>query len=145
MKQIVHAALAMLAFANAAAAPPNAYTSAVEVRVSNVRDARGRIHVELCPQPLFLGDCTLVSETPAHAGTTTVTVINVPPGVYAAQVYHDENMNGKVDRGLFGIPREGVGFSNDAKLYRKGPHFDEAQFRVARPVERIALRLRHFF
>ncbi len=122
-----------------------AHAAMVDVSVSNVRSAVGNIHVELCPQHLFLGDCTLVGETAAHAGVTVVRIENVPPGIYAAQAYHDENGNHRVDRGLFGVPREGVGFSNDAKLYRHGPHFDEAQFNVGRAVEHIALRLRHFF
>jgi len=126
----------------AAALPARAAT--VEVSVSNIREARGHIHVELCPERLFLGDCTILGEAPAQVGTTIVQILNVPPGVYAAQAYQDENDNHKVDRGLFGVPREGVGFSRDAKLYRHGPRFDEAAFRVTRAIERIALRLRHF-
>jgi uncharacterized protein (DUF2141 family) len=27
---------------------------------------------------------------------------NLPAGVYAVAVYHDENSNGKLDRGMFG-------------------------------------------
>ena len=37
-------------------------------------------------------------------------------GRYAVQAFLDENGNGEVDRALFGIPKEGVGFSNDAKI-----------------------------
>ena len=36
------------------------------------------------------------------------------PGVYAAQAFHDENMNDKVDRNVLGLPTVGIGFSNDA-------------------------------
>ncbi len=120
-----------------------AQASTVEVSVTNVQGARGHVHVELCPEKLFLGDCTLVGEAPSVVGTTLVRVLNVPPGAYAAQVFQDENDNHRVDRGLFGVPREGIGFSNDARLYRHGPHFDEAEFKVSRAVERITLRLRH--
>ena len=125
-------------------AAPAAAAATVEVSVTNVTNTRGRIHVELCPEAKFLGDCSILGEAPARLGTTIVRVENVPPGTYAAQAFHDENMNNKVDRGLFGVPREGVGFSNDARLYRHGPHFEEAKFPVIHPIERIALRLRHF-
>ena len=123
----------------------NAHAATVDVSVANVRDARGHIHVELCPEKLWLGDCTLIGEAPAVPGTTLVRVENVPPGIYAAQAYHDENDNHKVDRGLLGIPREGVGFSNDAKIRRHGPLFEDARFRVGHAPEHIALTLKHFF
>lgn len=124
-----------------AAIPTHAAT--VEVTVTNVHNARGHVHVELCPEKLWLGDCTLVGEAPARLDATVVRVEHVPPGTYAAQVFQDENDNHKVDRGLFGIPREPIGFSNDAPLRRRGPSFEDARFRVAKSVERITLRLRH--
>ena len=39
----------------------------------------------------------------------------VDPGSYAISVIHDENSNGKLDTNLMGIPREGVGASNDGE------------------------------
>jgi len=36
-------------------------------------------------------------------------------GKYAVSVFHDENSNGKLDTNFLGIPREGVGASNNAK------------------------------
>lgn len=132
-------ALAGLALATAA------HAATLEVAVTNVTNTRGRVHVELCPETLFLKDCPIFAEAPAHVGTTVVRIENVKPGRYAVQAYHDENMNQKVDRGLFGIPLEGVGFSNDARLRRRGPSFEDAAFNVAgRAGERITLRLRHF-
>ncbi len=40
---------------------------------------------------------------------------DIPPGRYALAVIHDENMNGKLDANWLGVPKEGYGFSNDAK------------------------------
>ena len=122
-----------------------AHAATVDVEVRNVRDARGRVHVELCPEALWLGDCTIIGDAPAVPGTTIVRVSNVPPGLYAAQAYHDANDNHKVDRGFLGVPREGVGFSNDAKIYRRGPRFEDARFHVGHGTEHIALTLKHFF
>ena len=76
------------------------------------------MHVDICPKTDFLKqDCPWSGEAPATLGTTIVTIPNVPPGVYAAQVFQDRNNNHKVDRALFGIPTEPVGFSNDAPIH----------------------------
>jgi uncharacterized protein (DUF2141 family) len=41
--------------------------------------------------------------------------LGIEPGTYAVSVFHDENSNGKLDTNFLGIPREGVGASNDAR------------------------------
>jgi uncharacterized protein (DUF2141 family) len=53
---------------------------------------------------------------------------DIPPGTYALVVIHDENMNGKLDTNLLGIPTEGYGFSNDAKALLGAPSFSPAGF-----------------
>ena len=50
------------------------------------------------------------------------------PGTYAVSVFHDENSNGKVDTKFMGIPREGVGASNNAKGHFGPPKFEAAAF-----------------
>jgi uncharacterized protein (DUF2141 family) len=53
---------------------------------------------------------------------------DVVPGRYAVSVFHDENSNGKMDTNLMGIPREGVGASNNARGHLGPPKFDDAVF-----------------
>jgi uncharacterized protein (DUF2141 family) len=50
------------------------------------------------------------------------------PGTYAVAAFHDENGNGKLDRGMFGIPKEGVAASNDARGHMGPPKWDDAKF-----------------
>lgn len=52
----------------------------------------------------------------------------VAPGDYAVSVFHDENANGVLDRNLIGMPKEGVGASNDAAGKMGPPKFDDARF-----------------
>jgi uncharacterized protein (DUF2141 family) len=52
----------------------------------------------------------------------------VAPGIYAVSVVHDENSNGKLDTNFIGMPREGVGASNDAKGHMGPPKFGAASF-----------------
>jgi uncharacterized protein (DUF2141 family) len=51
-----------------------------------------------------------------------------PAGSYAPVVLHDENMNGKLDTNWLGVPKEGYGFSNDARASVGAPSFDDASF-----------------
>ena len=46
----------------------------------------------------------------------------------AIAVIHDEDMNGKLETNLLGIPTEGYGFSNDAKSLVGVPSFSDASF-----------------
>lgn len=115
----------------------------LQVAVTNVRGSTGRVHVDLCLQKEFLKNCQIFAEAKAVKGTTVVTIANVPPGDYAAQITYDENGNGKVDRGLFGIPKEGVGFSRDAPIRLGPPRWQDAV--VAVTADRtITARLRYF-
>ena len=52
----------------------------------------------------------------------------IEAGTYAVSVFHDENSNGKLDTNFLGIPREGVGASNDARGHFGPPKFDAAAF-----------------
>jgi uncharacterized protein (DUF2141 family) len=138
LRGLLAPALLVLVSAAPAGAP-------VEVAVSGVREAKGNIHVDICLQKQFLtSDCPWIGTAPAQVGTTVVKVENVPPGRYAAQAFHDRNGNGKVDRGLFGIPKEAVGFSNDAPTPMRAPHFEDAAFEHGTSPQRIGFTLRHF-
>jgi len=59
---------------------------------------------------------------------TFYTFKNIPEGVYAVTVYHDENANGKLDKNFIGFPKEGTGISNDAKGFLGPPAFEDAKF-----------------
>jgi uncharacterized protein (DUF2141 family) len=52
----------------------------------------------------------------------------IAPGTYGVSVFHDENSNGKLDTNFMGIPREGVGASNNSKGHFGPPKFDAAAF-----------------
>jgi len=61
-----------------------------------------------------------------------VTFNNLPPGLYAVTLLHDENKNKKLDRKfLTPLPKEGLGFSNykDFGLSNR-PNFKKARFNL---------------
>lgn len=55
---------------------------------------------------------------------------NIPDGIYALRFFHDENDNGELDTNFIGIPKEGYGFSNDARGIAGPPSFKAASFTV---------------
>jgi uncharacterized protein (DUF2141 family) len=116
----------------------------LHVAVDNVRDHTGHVHVDLCTQAQFLKDCPISGDAAAHVGLTTVTLAGLKPGRYAAQVFYDQNNNGKVDRAMFGVPKEGVGFSNDARIKLAPPKWEEAVFDYDGTERTIRLKLRYF-
>ena len=81
---------------------------------------------------------------PAHVGTTVVMIHGLPPGQYAVQTFHDENGNKKVDRNFIGLPREGVGFSNDAPIRMGPPKWADAMFAFNGAEQTIQLKTRYF-
>ncbi len=53
---------------------------------------------------------------------------NVPAGRFAVAITHDEDDDGEVDRGLFGIPSEGYCTSRNAKANFGPPTWEDASF-----------------
>ena len=67
------------------------------------------------------------------AGSSTVVMKDIPPGNYGIVVLHDENENRKLDRNMFGFPKEGFGFANNPKVGLRAPPFASAVMQVACP------------
>jgi uncharacterized protein (DUF2141 family) len=67
----------------------------------------------------------------------------VTPGEYAISVFHDENSNGKLDRNFMGMPKEGVGASNDAKGSFGPPKFGDARFSYKGGPQELTIPLKY--
>ncbi len=58
----------------------------------------------------------------------TVSFENLPKGKYAVRFFQDENVNGKLDTNIFGMPTEAWGYSNDARGLMSAPKMEDALF-----------------
>lgn len=67
----------------------------------------------------------------------------VPPGIYAIAVFHDQNVNNKMDKNFLGIPKEGYGASKNKLPFASAPSFRENQFEVVAGSININIRLRN--
>jgi uncharacterized protein (DUF2141 family) len=78
----------------------------------------------------FPGDKTIFKylATEASNGKCELDFESIPFGSYAVAVYQDVNGNGKLDKGMFGIPEEPFAFSNNFRPRFGGPSFDKCKF-----------------
>ena len=127
------------------AAPARA--SDVTVTVTELRNAKGVVRACMTPDPKRFpkcrGDANAYRVVVPAAETLELTFRNVKPGKYAIALLHDENENGKADRALMMMPKEGFGFSRDAKVRMGPPKFKDAVFEFDGEGSRQAIRMRY--
>lgn len=128
--------LTTLGLLSAQSQPPAGLEQArVQVVVSGLRSAKGQVACALfrSPEgfPKDAGKAVAHQEVPITGAHATCSFDQIPPGQYAVAVFHDENGNGKMDTNLIGMPREGVGASNNPKTRFGPPKFSESAFTVA--------------
>ena len=64
-----------------------------------------------------------------EAGTSTFEY-ELPAGQYAVGIFHDVNLNNKMDNNFLGLPKEQYGFSNNARALFGPPSFEDAAFEL---------------
>ena len=120
----------------------------VTVTVTELRNAQGTVRACMTQDETKFPKCRGVpgayaATAEAHAGSVTFTFTGVKPGKYAIALLHDENGNGKADRALGMMPKEGFGFSRDAKVQMGPPSFSDAVFPVGAADQKLTIRMRY--
>jgi uncharacterized protein (DUF2141 family) len=117
------------------------------IKVTGARNNRGRIALALFQSEAgFPGDSSKAvrlqqAEIDAQARSAQFVLQSIPYGEYAVSVFHDENLNGKLDKNFVGAPKEGYGASNNPKKRMGPPPFSESSFAVNQPEKSIEIRL----
>ena len=107
----------------------------IHVEISGLRSDKGQMlcalfsSAEAFPKKADKAVARLTAKIVEHQATCDFS--GVAQGTYAVSVVHDENANGKLDTNFIGMPREGVGASNDAKGHMGPPKFSAASFQYA--------------
>lgn len=134
-----------LALAGAAAAyafgsrqPAAGGVAIVNVTLGGVAGQKGALMGAICNKDSFLKECQYFAVQPAIAGNV-LKFPGVAPGSYAVMVYHDENVNGKLDKSANGMPLEGWGFSRNARGHYGPPGFDDARIDIKPGANEVAL------
>jgi len=106
--------------------------STLTVVVKNLQNSEGQVSVTV-----FEGEGNFLKKGLEKAtqvntdGTATLIFENLSAGVYAASAIHDMNSNGDLDTGVFGIPTEPYGFSNDARGTFGPASFEDSKFTLS--------------
>jgi uncharacterized protein (DUF2141 family) len=107
-------------------------TGAITVRISGLRNTNGNLSVALFNTkegfPGKFDRAFMKTVVPASGSEHVVVFDTVPFGSYAVAVRHDENANGKLDANFLGMPKEGVGTSNNPRSRFGPPSFKDASF-----------------
>jgi uncharacterized protein (DUF2141 family) len=122
-------------------------SSRLTIRVVGAKNSKGRVAIALFNgEAGFPGDKSKALRTfqaridPQNLSAQVV-VGQLPHGIYAVTVFHDENGNGQLDKNVFGIPKEGYGASNILKKSMGAPKFADAKFDLDQPEKLVEIKL----
>ncbi len=101
------------------------------IEVASFENTKGVLRVCVTDQKDdFLKSCTFSKTVVVKDEAVSLKIENMEKGNYAVSVYHDENNNDILETtGLFGIPIEPYGFSNNPSMIF-GPSFKKSVFRM---------------
>jgi uncharacterized protein (DUF2141 family) len=143
----MRAALVALGLATGLAAAP-AMAGEVVITVTDLRSTKGVVRACMTTREDVFPKC--IKDPASHrtvvpAGEKVqIRFTGVKPGNYAIALLHDENDNGKADRALGMMPKEGYGFSRDAPVKMAPPKFKDAVFEQDEGTNRLTIKMRYF-
>ncbi len=122
-----------------------AWTGELVLTITDLRSGDGVVRVALydTPDQFPRGEPVMDIVVPAEPGAVAVTFPMLRAGLYALAFYHDENANHSFDRNTLGLPLEGYGFSNDARVYLSPPTFTSAAVEFDGSERLITARMRY--
>ncbi|MEL7190663.1 MAG: DUF2141 domain-containing protein [Pseudomonadota bacterium] len=120
----------------------------VEITITDLRSNKGVVRACMTTKEDIFPKCRkdpASYRTVVPAGkTVTIRFKDVKPGDYAIALLHDENDNGKADRALGMMPKEGYGFSRDAPVRMAPPKFKDAVFELGTGPKKMTIKMRYF-
>ncbi|MFT7033535.1 MAG: hypothetical protein ACJA2S_002043 [Cyclobacteriaceae bacterium] len=125
MKKILLLSIGLLLTSVAFSKPTNDSHS-LTVVIKNFKNTNGKAQItHFSSDEKFLKEGETITVDIENKDEITVVFEGIMSGKIAVSVIHDENENGDLDTGIFGIPTEDYGFSNDAKGNFGPPSFED--------------------
>ncbi|MEO0556603.1 MAG: DUF2141 domain-containing protein [Bacteroidota bacterium] len=137
MSILLHIAAFLALFA--AGPPPMAL---LQIDVEGLKSNDGSVRIAIFDsEDTFLGEAREASIRPI-VGRKSAWAVALPPGDYAIAVHHDEDGDGEMATGLFGLPSEPVGFSRGARIAFGPPKWRRAAFSLPAAGATVTIRVR---
>ncbi len=115
----------------------------------NLKNGEGSVVMTLCGSQKEYVSKRASTEAFRHISTSIsnnraeYVFTDIPPGKYAIKLFHDANDNGEMDTNFLGIPKEGFGFSNNAKGFMGPPGFMKVAFEVTAGTPVIEIEVKY--
>lgn len=144
---LLTASAGQLAAQTQAATTPVPAKSTLTIRITGFRNAKGRVSIALYrdakgfPSDSAIAVASQKLEIDPQTLIATVVFKDLPQGVYAASVLHDENMTGKMEFDSQGIPLSGYGISNNPASNFGPPTPEQASFKVNQAESTIEIKM----
>jgi len=117
----------------------------IKVVVNNLKSKTGHVAFFLFNSgdgfPSHTEKALLSGYVKTAGNTVEYTFTNVASGTYAVYVFHDSDSDKKLNTNFIGMPKEGMGVSNNAKGHFGPPKYDDAKFVFNKPEQTIVISL----
>jgi uncharacterized protein (DUF2141 family) len=126
-------------------APAGGEQASVELDLQNLRNSRGVLQLCITANAAVFPDCGRDPQAIKRsfpASTRKLAIAAIPPGHYAITLFHDENVNRKLDT-MLGIPREGFGFSRSPVVRFGAPKFNQVGIDLKAGINRQVIKLQY--
>jgi uncharacterized protein (DUF2141 family) len=144
---VAGAVLALVGLPASFSSADSPQTGAITVHVAGLHSKSGQVGCALYDSAKgYPKDASAALESrfcPIDKNSSVCVFRPVPAGTYAIACFHDENGNGKLDTGLFGIPKEGVCASNGATGTLGPPSFNDAKFDTSGTPRDVSVRMKY--
>jgi len=120
----------------------NVETFSLTVKVEGLRNSKGTVQFALYNKDGSIPDEQYKKyyrkqTVNINNGSSYIVFNNLPKGRYAVNALHDENMDGKIDKGFI-LPIEGIGFTNYPSIGIKNrPNFLKASFNITKNEKKV--------
>lgn len=103
----------------------------IHVEISGFDSDEGKASIGLFnEEETFLRDANWKQFSKINNSKAKATFNDIPDGIYAISVYHDENDNDKLDLIMGVMPKEDTGTSNNPKTTMGPPKWEDSIFEV---------------
>jgi len=117
----------------------------IQVHITGISSQKGEIFAALySSENGFPSDASKSIKTAKvlpSDGKASLNFTQIPEGKYAIAIFHDINGDGKMNTNIFGIPKEGYGFSNNVRNLLRAPTFEESSFRVGKSDIHLTIKI----
>jgi len=117
----------------------------ITVEITNVVVNGGRVYLTICSNADNFRNEISDFEFVLEADNTIISQeLSLPNGEYVISAYQDANNNGKLDYGMFGIPKELVGISNYFGKGYPSKSFDKHKILINNSTGKVSIGLYKF-